>query len=198
MKKKNHHLPQKPTQSSPFVDATMWLWAVRSAVGRAKRIFRLRCETRRKTKDTKTYDGGSRQEEFELRWKRTYLRETEMQWKWREKEDISNEGGRGAAGPSISNTASHNHLLSVHGVFCDSHKERQKQRGRGGGDTGEPRRMEGGQQEAKTSKFRRICVFCGSSQGKKSSYQDAAIELGKELVCSSSSSSSSSLRDVRL
>lgn len=32
------------------------------------------------------------------------------------------------------------------------------------------------------SKFRRICVFCGSSQGRKSSYQDAAIELGKELV----------------
>ncbi|KAK9061427.1 hypothetical protein SSX86_018608 [Deinandra increscens subsp. villosa] len=32
------------------------------------------------------------------------------------------------------------------------------------------------------SKFKRICVFCGSSQGKKSSYQDAAIELGKELV----------------
>lgn len=25
-------------------------------------------------------------------------------------------------------------------------------------------------------------MFCGSSQGKKSSYQDAAIELGKELV----------------
>ena len=32
------------------------------------------------------------------------------------------------------------------------------------------------------SKFKRICVFCGSSQGKKSSFQDAAIELGKELV----------------
>ncbi|PHT53262.1 Cytokinin riboside 5'-monophosphate phosphoribohydrolase LOG3 [Capsicum baccatum] len=32
------------------------------------------------------------------------------------------------------------------------------------------------------SKFKRIYVFCGSSQGKKSSYQDAAIELGKELV----------------
>ncbi|PHU07293.1 Cytokinin riboside 5'-monophosphate phosphoribohydrolase LOG3 [Capsicum chinense] len=26
-------------------------------------------------------------------------------------------------------------------------------------------------------KFKRICVFCGSSQGKKSSYHDAAIEL---------------------
>ncbi|KVH99948.1 Cytokinin riboside 5'-monophosphate phosphoribohydrolase LOG [Cynara cardunculus var. scolymus] len=36
--------------------------------------------------------------------------------------------------------------------------------------------------EMKVSKFKRICVFCGSSQGKKSSYQDAAIELGKELV----------------
>lgn len=36
--------------------------------------------------------------------------------------------------------------------------------------------------EMKLSKFRRICVFCGSSQGKKTSYQDAATELGKELV----------------
>ena len=34
----------------------------------------------------------------------------------------------------------------------------------------------------KKSKFKRICVFCGSSQGKKSSYKDAAIELGRELV----------------
>lgn len=32
------------------------------------------------------------------------------------------------------------------------------------------------------SKFKTICVFCGSSQGKKRSYQDAAIELGMELV----------------
>ncbi|TQE02434.1 hypothetical protein C1H46_011959 [Malus baccata] len=31
------------------------------------------------------------------------------------------------------------------------------------------------------SKFRRICVFCESSQGKKSNYQDVAIEPGKEL-----------------
>ncbi|XP_052173655.1 cytokinin riboside 5'-monophosphate phosphoribohydrolase LOG3-like isoform X2 [Diospyros lotus] len=36
--------------------------------------------------------------------------------------------------------------------------------------------------EMKQSKFKRICVFCGSSQGKKSSYQDAAIQLGKELL----------------
>jgi cytokinin riboside 5'-monophosphate phosphoribohydrolase len=33
------------------------------------------------------------------------------------------------------------------------------------------------------SRFRRICVFCGSSQGRKKSYQDAAVELGEELVC---------------
>ncbi|KAJ6403312.1 hypothetical protein OIU84_015261 [Salix udensis] len=36
--------------------------------------------------------------------------------------------------------------------------------------------------EMKHSKFKRICVFCGSSPGKKSSYKDAAIELAKELV----------------
>jgi hypothetical protein len=33
-----------------------------------------------------------------------------------------------------------------------------------------------------SSKFKRVCVFCGSSHGKKSSYQDAAIQLGNELV----------------
>ncbi|XP_078432202.1 putative cytokinin riboside 5'-monophosphate phosphoribohydrolase LOGL10 isoform X2 [Wolffia australiana] len=32
------------------------------------------------------------------------------------------------------------------------------------------------------SKFGRICVFCGSSSGKKSSYSEAAAALGKELV----------------
>lgn len=31
-------------------------------------------------------------------------------------------------------------------------------------------------------KFKRICVFCGSSPGNKTNYKDAAIELGKELV----------------
>ncbi|XP_019186661.1 PREDICTED: cytokinin riboside 5'-monophosphate phosphoribohydrolase LOG7-like [Ipomoea nil] len=34
----------------------------------------------------------------------------------------------------------------------------------------------------KRSRFKRICVFCGSSPGKKPSYQEAAIELGKVLV----------------
>ena len=33
-----------------------------------------------------------------------------------------------------------------------------------------------------SSRFRRVCVFCGSSSGKRSSYRDAAVELGKELV----------------
>ncbi|KAE8729495.1 Cytokinin riboside 5'-monophosphate phosphoribohydrolase LOG1 [Hibiscus syriacus] len=39
-----------------------------------------------------------------------------------------------------------------------------------------------GDMEIKQSKFKRICVFCGSSPGKKSSYKEAAIELGRELV----------------
>ncbi|GMI96989.1 LONELY GUY 1 [Hibiscus trionum] len=39
-----------------------------------------------------------------------------------------------------------------------------------------------GEMEMKQSKFKRICVFCGSSPGKKSSYREAAIELGRELV----------------
>nr|GMD15894.1 cytokinin riboside 5'-monophosphate phosphoribohydrolase LOG1-like isoform X2 [Ipomoea batatas] len=38
------------------------------------------------------------------------------------------------------------------------------------------------------SKFKRICVFCGSSPGKKNSYKEAAIELGKELSYSQDSS----------
>ncbi|KAJ4822281.1 Cytokinin riboside 5'-monophosphate phosphoribohydrolase log1 [Turnera subulata] len=43
----------------------------------------------------------------------------------------------------------------------------------------EAREME---MEMNQSKFKRVCVFCGSSPGKKTSYKDAAIELGKELV----------------
>ncbi|KAJ0985561.1 hypothetical protein J5N97_003917 [Dioscorea zingiberensis] len=37
-------------------------------------------------------------------------------------------------------------------------------------------------EEKKRSRFRRICVFCGSSPGRKPSYQEAAVDLGKELV----------------
>ncbi|KAG5556461.1 hypothetical protein RHGRI_006909 [Rhododendron griersonianum] len=32
------------------------------------------------------------------------------------------------------------------------------------------------------SRFKRICVFCGSSSGNKASYQHAAVELGNELI----------------
>ncbi|KAJ3671108.1 hypothetical protein LUZ60_008534 [Juncus effusus] len=34
----------------------------------------------------------------------------------------------------------------------------------------------------KKSRFQRICVYCGSAKGRKASYQDAAVQLGKELV----------------
>ncbi|XP_066306450.1 cytokinin riboside 5'-monophosphate phosphoribohydrolase LOG isoform X1 [Miscanthus floridulus] len=39
--------------------------------------------------------------------------------------------------------------------------------------------MNGGERR---SRFQRICVYCGSAKGRKASYQDAAVELGKELV----------------
>ncbi|KAL3324983.1 hypothetical protein AABB24_038877 [Solanum stoloniferum] len=42
--------------------------------------------------------------------------------------------------------------------------------------------MEKLEKEMKQSKFKKICVFCGSSPGKKSGYKEAAVELGKELV----------------
>ncbi|KAJ4702242.1 Cytokinin riboside 5'-monophosphate phosphoribohydrolase [Melia azedarach] len=32
------------------------------------------------------------------------------------------------------------------------------------------------------SRFKRVCVFCGSSTGKRNCYRDAALELGQELV----------------
>ncbi|KAJ7531035.1 hypothetical protein O6H91_14G029700 [Diphasiastrum complanatum] len=36
--------------------------------------------------------------------------------------------------------------------------------------------------EKKASRFKRICVFCGSNSGKKRSYSDAALDLGREMV----------------
>ncbi|XLR68544.1 hypothetical protein S83_019216 [Arachis hypogaea] len=33
-----------------------------------------------------------------------------------------------------------------------------------------------------STRFKRICVFCGTSPGKNPSYQIAAIQLGKQLV----------------
>lgn len=56
-------------------------------------------------------------------------------------------------------------------------EESESSGSRGGGEAEE---MEN--EEMKQSRFSRICVFCGSSQGKKRSYQDAAVELGGELV----------------
>lgn len=41
---------------------------------------------------------------------------------------------------------------------------------------------EGKGKASSISRFRRVCVFCGSSSGKRSSYRDAAVELGEELV----------------
>lgn len=38
------------------------------------------------------------------------------------------------------------------------------------------------EEEAVRSRFKRVCVFCGSSTGKRECYKDAAIELGQELV----------------
>ncbi|KAG0484810.1 hypothetical protein HPP92_008889 [Vanilla planifolia] len=35
---------------------------------------------------------------------------------------------------------------------------------------------------AARSRFGRVCVYCGSSIGKRAAYQDAAIDLGNELV----------------
>ncbi|EMS49658.1 hypothetical protein TRIUR3_33975 [Triticum urartu] len=32
------------------------------------------------------------------------------------------------------------------------------------------------------SRFRRVCVFCGSSAGRKAAYQAAAVQLGQQLV----------------
>ncbi|KAK6147320.1 hypothetical protein DH2020_018232 [Rehmannia glutinosa] len=37
-------------------------------------------------------------------------------------------------------------------------------------------------EEEKKSRFKRICVFCGSSSGNKPTYQEAAVELGNQLV----------------
>ncbi|KAB2627861.1 cytokinin riboside 5'-monophosphate phosphoribohydrolase LOG8-like [Pyrus ussuriensis x Pyrus communis] len=37
-------------------------------------------------------------------------------------------------------------------------------------------------EESKSSKFRRICVFCGSNSGRRKVFSDATLELGNELV----------------
>lgn len=51
-----------------------------------------------------------------------------------------------------------------------------------------PVRVAASNKKAKTaplsssSRFRRVCVFCGSSPGKKAAYQAAAVQLGQQLV----------------
>ncbi|KAL8062007.1 hypothetical protein ABFX02_02G119300 [Erythranthe guttata] len=42
--------------------------------------------------------------------------------------------------------------------------------------------MEGLEEGLPRSKFKRICVFCGSRTGYRSSFSDAALQLGKQLV----------------
>ena len=37
--------------------------------------------------------------------------------------------------------------------------------------------------QAPQSKFKRICVFCGSNSGNRTVFSDAALDLGNELVC---------------
>lgn len=32
-------------------------------------------------------------------------------------------------------------------------------------------------------RFKKICVFCGSSSGKKGVFSNEALDLGRELVC---------------
>lgn len=44
--------------------------------------------------------------------------------------------------------------------------------------------MESQDRRCSASRFKRVCVFCGSSPGKKQTYQLAATELGHELVSS--------------
>jgi hypothetical protein len=55
--------------------------------------------------------------------------------------------------------------------------------GGGAGATGVAAAAQAGMNGGETrSRFQRICVYCGSAKGRKPSYQDAAVELGKELV----------------
>ena len=38
-------------------------------------------------------------------------------------------------------------------------------------------------EERKMGKFKRVCVFCGSNSGNRKIFGDAALDLGRELVC---------------
>ncbi|XP_062232302.1 probable cytokinin riboside 5'-monophosphate phosphoribohydrolase LOGL8 [Phragmites australis] len=58
-------------------------------------------------------------------------------------------------------------------IIEDAAPTEESSSGGGGGGDGAPERR---------SRFRRICVYCGSAKGKKASYQDAAVDLGNQLV----------------
>lgn len=45
-----------------------------------------------------------------------------------------------------------------------------------------PQQQQQQRQPSMKSRFRRVCVFCGSSPGKNPNYQHAAVQLGKQLV----------------
>ncbi|TVU00887.1 hypothetical protein EJB05_05987 [Eragrostis curvula] len=49
-------------------------------------------------------------------------------------------------------------------------------------DVSSERGIEKEREMRQASRFKKICVFCGSSSGKKTSYHDAAVDLAKELV----------------
>ncbi|KAF8643967.1 hypothetical protein HU200_066606 [Digitaria exilis] len=46
----------------------------------------------------------------------------------------------------------------------------------------EPNKKRTDANDKSSSRFRRVCVFCGSSPGKKAAYQLAAVQLGHQLV----------------
>lgn len=47
---------------------------------------------------------------------------------------------------------------------------------------GEPGDDQASNSDEKKRRFKRICVFCGSRTGYRSSFSDATLQLGKELV----------------
>ena len=66
-------------------------------------------------------------------------------------------------------------------LLCYTNKERERKPKKKKKKKRETK-MEVVENELRQSKFKRICVFCGSSPGKKASYKEAAIALAKELV----------------
>jgi hypothetical protein len=93
-----------------------------------------------------------------------------------------------SAGQSIGHTAPRHTqrkqlLLSFRSAGRSAHQEREAlSRAETMEGPAAAEAENGGAGKGSGSRFRRVCVFCGSSSGKRSSYRDAAVELGKELV----------------